>query len=205
MTIQTHKKILLVLVSCVCFSPAWGHSFNIVFIAPISEPAGQSALEGFLFATREQDSHAFEESDGHLGGLDSFVFRIDSELKPGPLHSKVEAIIRENEPLFAAGFIAGTKIESVLEKNAVTVVDPIAVGLWPSLISSPEKIHTMDGGDFLDVFRQRHGRPPDLNTIRGYLAARVIARVVRKSDSRQRSDPGKLAAAVSMELQRGTW
>ena len=201
MKIQTHKKILLVLAIYACFSPAWGHSFNIVFIAPISEPAGQSALEGFLFATREQNSHAFEESDGHLGGLDSYVFKVDSELKSDPLQDRIETIIRESAPLFAAGFIAGTKIESVLEKNAVAVVDPVAGGFWPSLIASPGKIQTMDGGNFSERFQQRLGSRPDIHTIRGYLAAQVIARVVGKSDSRQRSDPGKLTDAVNLELQ----
>lgn len=205
MKIQINKKILLVIALFVSFSPAWGHSFNIIFIAPISEPAGQSALEGFLFATREQDSHAFEESDGHLGGLDSYVFKVDSGLKPGPLQDRVEMIIRENQPLFATGFIVDTKIESVLEENGVAVVDPMAGGFWPSLIASPDKILRMNGGNFLDEFLKKHGSLPDTKTVRGYLAARVIARVVGEFDSRQRSDPRKLADAVNLELQQGFW
>ena len=59
------------------------HRFNLGFFTALSGPharEGKQALDGFLLATGERDDHAGEESDGYLGGLDVYVFRIDSNL-----------------------------------------------------------------------------------------------------------------------------
>jgi hypothetical protein len=59
---------------------AKAHSFNVGLVIALSEQSDaniRQARDGFLLATRERDSHPDEESDGHLGGLDVYLFPVD--------------------------------------------------------------------------------------------------------------------------------
>ena len=59
---------------------AKAHSFNVGLVVAMSEQSDaniRQARDGFLLATRERDSHPDEESDGHLGGLDVYLFPVD--------------------------------------------------------------------------------------------------------------------------------
>jgi hypothetical protein len=60
---------------------AAAHSFKVGAMIPLSGPSaetGRQWLDGFLLATREQDAHPDQHSDGHLGGLDVYVLTVDS-------------------------------------------------------------------------------------------------------------------------------
>ena len=59
---------------------AKAHSFNVAMVIALAEPSIADAAQvrnGFLLSTRERDSHPDEESDGHLGGLDVYLYTVD--------------------------------------------------------------------------------------------------------------------------------
>lgn len=57
--------------------------------------SGQSALNSFLLATREQASHENEEPDGHPGGFDSYIFTVDTMKGEAVLLHQFESTIRK--------------------------------------------------------------------------------------------------------------
>lgn len=78
----TTKFLLLATISALFISPAVAHRFNVTLLLPLSGPNAQQGnqfLNGFMLATRERDGHPEEESDGHLGGLDVYVTRLDDQ------------------------------------------------------------------------------------------------------------------------------
>lgn len=193
-------KYLLSLALIICFNTAWAHSFNIVFIAPYSKLAGQSELKGFLMATRERDAHQDEESDGHLGGLDAYILKVDS-LPEEKLLEQLASTARESEVPFAVGQI-NDSARGMLEDNDIVVVDPVSGNFWAAAMARPEQIKRMNGEAFAVAFEQAHGYSPDLQAVRGYLAARVIAVVVRHSGEQILSSPQALKQAVALVLQQ---
>ena len=184
------------MIAFVFISTAAAHSFNLVFVAPFAKVSGKSALNGFLLATREQDSHANEESNGHLGGLDSYIFRVDTMEGEATLLRRLENTIRKSEPLFAAGLDLNTATLNMLESNGVVVVEPMSSGFWASLTADPGQLKLINGENFIIAFRRAYGHDPDLQAIHGYLAARIIATVVRNSDDLALEAPGELKQAL---------
>ena len=107
------------------------HGFNVGFMAPLSGPSahqGQQALNGFLLATRERDGHALEESDGHLGGLDSYVIRIDSGGGIDAVRVQLDELLRGEELVFLTG-VSGPKTPAhacvMLDCSSSILVDPL--------------------------------------------------------------------------------
>lgn len=180
---------------------ALAHSFNVVLIAPLSEITGQAVLDGFLLATREQDSHEYEESDGHLGGLDSYLFKVDSFA--GLAH--LEAIVRKSVPLFAVGDVGPGANRDLLEQNQVVVVDPAASKFWASALASPDRLTLMNGASLRTTFEQTYGYILSPEALQGYLAARVIATVVRNSSEQPGFSAPELRLAVERSLQTAPW
>ena len=196
MRISIVSKSLPGLIAFFFISTAVAHSFNLVFLAPLAKESGKSALNGFLLATREQDSHENEESNGHLGGLDSYIFRVDTMEGEATLLHRLENTIRESKPLFAAGLDLNTATLNMLESNGVVVVEPMSSGFWASLTADPGQLKLINGKNFIIAFRRAYGHDPDLQAIHGYLAARIIATVVRNSDDLALEDPGELKQAL---------
>jgi hypothetical protein len=201
MKIPHHLIIVLGLSACLGFNTAFAHSFNIVLIAPFNESTGQATLDGFLLATREQDSHEFEESDGHLGGLDSYLFKVDSLAGT----EQLEAVVRESVPLFAVGDVASSATREILEQYQVVVVDPAASTFWASTLADPGRLSLMNGDPLRIAFEQAYGYIPDAEALRGYLAARIIATVVRNSSGNPRFSAPRLRLAVEQSLQTAPW
>jgi ABC-type branched-subunit amino acid transport system substrate-binding protein len=156
------------------------HSFNVGFMAPLSGPSarqGQQALDGFLLATRERDGHAFEESDGHLGGLDSYVIRIDSGRGVDAVRGQLDEL-REGEGLV---FLTGVSVTEslsaagvMLDDSQSILVDPLDSVVYRSSVSAPDSLVTMDAVPFSVAFREAYAYDPDANAIGGYIAARFI-------------------------------
>jgi hypothetical protein len=192
LSISITSKALLGFFTLAFISLASAHSFNLVFIAPLEDPTGQSALNGFQLATREQDRHENEELDGHLGGLDSYIFRVGSLEGEVALMNQLEKTIRKSKPLFAVGLDLNAASLNMLENNDVVVVDPMSSGLSESLAVDPGQLKLIDGEDFTSAYRRAYGHDPDLQARHGYLAARIVATVVRKSDEQSRKYPSEL-------------
>lgn len=184
---------------------ASAHSFNLVFIAPISDTVGRALLDGFLLATTEQDSHEFETSDGHLGGLDSHVFKVDNAAGQAMTAAQLEKIIGEAEPLFATGLLLDAYQMDLLKNSGTVFVDPTSSRFWSDRLAHHEQLTTMNGGFFFDAFENAYDYQPDIHAIRGYLAARVIADVIRNSSERDRSSPPVLDQMVGAALVEPSW
>ena len=201
MKIPHHLIFVLGLLAGLCVNSAFAHSFNVVLIAPFSEVTGQAMLDGFLLTTREQDSHEFEESDGHLGGLDSYVFKVDSLAGA----EQLEAVVRESVPLFAAGDIGSGASRAMLEQHQVVVVDPAASRFWASTLANPDRLTLINGDSLSLAFEQTYGHMPSPEALRGYLAARIITTVVRNSSGNPRFSAPELRLAVERSLQTAPW
>lgn len=156
------------------------HSFNVGFMAPLSGPnahQGRQALDGFLLATRERDGHALEESDGHLGGLDSYVIRIDSGGGIDAVRGRLDELLRGEGLVFLTGVSLPETLATagvMLDDSQSILVDPLDSVVYRFAASAPESLVTMDGVPFPAVFREAYGYDPDVNAIGGYIAARFI-------------------------------
>jgi hypothetical protein len=199
------SRLLVALSAFIFINTAAAHSFNLVFIAPLTNKSGESALNSFLLATREQDSHENEESDGHLGGLDSYIYKVDIMKGEMTMPKELESTIRKSEPLFAVGSRLNASILNMLGKNGVVTIDPMSSKAWASTAADPDQLKLMNGEKFACEFRRSYGREPDLQAIHGYLAARIIAAVVRNSDEQALNDPDELKQTLSGVLEKWHW
>jgi len=172
----------LIAAACVFMtSQAKAHSFNVALLIPLSGPnqADSKAIrDGFLLATKERDSHADEASDGHLGGLDVYVYAADNQdakligLK-SLLQRKTIDIIAPVEPdrSIDLGLLSIMHADTVL----------LAPGRLPYQISSQsdaaERSPKFEA--FIAAFSKEFGYDPSGLAARGYNAARRIDAAVR--------------------------
>ncbi len=166
------------------------HSFDVGFMAPFSgldAQQGQQALDGFLLATRERDGHAFEESDGHLGGLDSYVIRIDSSRGAEAVRGQLDELFEGDGIVFLTGVSVSETLAAAgvgSDNNQSILVDPVDSAVYRSAASAPESLVTMDDMPFSAAFREAYGYEPDVYAIGGYVAARFIAAAVSAAEGR---------------------
>lgn len=196
-------KILIGILLALSLDPVWAHSFNLGFVAPMSGSrgdSGQQALDGFMLATTEQDAHAFEESDGHLGGLDSYVIKIDSSVDDKTTIERVENLLKKDKPLFVAGIfsleLAG-EISERLKHSEAVLVNPVDSLMWHQAIETPGRLTTMSGELLNEKFKAAYGYAPTTDVRKGYIAARLIASTVRSLPESQLEQRESLARALS--------
>lgn len=193
-------RIFAIVVPCVLgpiyLNSVAAHSFNVGLIEYSSAEWTRSARNGFLLATREQDAHAFEESDGHLGGLDVYLIDLGSLDDAGASQR-----LAESEALFAVGFAPSQAGDALLDDHGVVLVDPARANYWQAAVDTPTKLRTLDGAGFYDRFIATYGDRPDIPALHAYLAARVVAAVIRQSTPALRANPERLRAAVARKLQ----
>jgi ABC-type branched-subunit amino acid transport system substrate-binding protein len=184
-----YKKLLslIAIVVLVEITPGvvWAHQFGLVFIAPLSGEnvaQGKQALDGFMLATAEEDAHAFEESDGHLGGLDSYVFTVDSAQEPTAILQQLDNLIKAKKPAFITGVIDAETMDflgNVTDGKNVVLFNPDESAMWRFSQDSPRKFVTVDGQPFSVAMQKKYSYAPDASAYRGYIAARLIAAAVR--------------------------
>jgi ABC-type branched-subunit amino acid transport system substrate-binding protein len=164
------------------------HGFNVGFLAPLSGPnslQGRQAVDGFLLATRERDGHALEESDGHLGGLDSYLITIDSGADIDIVRGQLEALLGGEGIAFLSGVSVSETIAAIgitLDQSQVILVDAVDSAVYRSATSDPADLLTMDGIPFPVAFRNAYGYEPGAGAIGGYLAARFIDAAVSAAE-----------------------
>jgi len=196
-------KNLLAILLAVSTGPVLAHSFNLGLIIPLSGSqfeSGQQALDGFMLATTEEDSHPDETSDGHLGGLDSHVLRIDSEVESSLLLESLETLVASREPIFVTGLFSTDTARLVagsLRQGNSVFFDPSESLMWKNAVSRPAAVQAMNGGSFSAKFKDSYGYAPTLEVIRGYIAARLIAATVRSLSEGALKDPHALSAALA--------
>ena len=205
--IKFHMKILIGILLTVSLAPVWAHSFNLGLIIPLSGPqleSGQQVLDGFLLATTEEDGHPDETSDGHLGGLDSHVLKVDSGTNSTEMLIRLENLMQTREPIFVTGLFTAESIELIKEslKHQNTVLfDPAESAMWQLVLTAPGQLKSMSGDSFSTRFQNRYGYEPTSAVMRGYVAARLIAATVRSLPEEQLSNSQGLARALA-RLQR---
>ncbi len=190
--------LVICLMAVIYPNSALAHSFNLVFISPPSASQAKSVERGLRLAAREQDAHAFEESDGHLGGLDVYLIGIDISRGGDDL----ERILRETQPLFAYGVAIDADARAVLERANVLPIEPERARFWAAIERAPRALRRFDGSAFVDGYRSAFGGEPDAAALRAYVAARVVAAVVRESGEQDRRQPERLRAILQRVLGR---
>lgn len=149
------------------FNPAFAHSFNLLMVLP--EAVHTDAKQAFLLASEEQDRHALEESDGHLGGLDVYItFAIQTDIDA--MSATVPDII--------ALPLAGVTLPAMVQTPFLPPIDP----------QSPRarNILARASNPALPPFEQRFssatGRPPGPVAKAIYVSARIISEAVRTTN-----------------------
>ena len=200
-------NLLIGIILTLNYNAVSAHSFNLGFIIPLTGPqleSGQQALDGFLIATSEEDGHPDETSDGHLGGLDSHVFNIDSATDSSVMLKHIEGLIQTREPIFVTGLFTTETIGLIrgsLKRKNTVLFDPAESAMWKMVVTAPEKLRSMSGDPFSSRFQNRYGYEPTPAVMRGYIAARLIAQTVRSFPEDQLSNSQELALALT-RLQR---
>ncbi len=163
------SMLVAVLGGLLAVSPAAAHSFRLGLAAPFSGPeaaVGRQALDGLRLATRERDGHPDETSDGHLGGLDSYLVPLDSAAADaGELRRQAEAM--RLDIVTVAAPVQG--LEAALGGAPVAFCPPRA-GL---ALAGPEAARFAAG------FREAFGYDPTPAAARGYNAGRAVDAAVR--------------------------
>jgi ABC-type branched-subunit amino acid transport system substrate-binding protein len=178
-------KTLFGILLAVSLVPVWAHSFSLGFIIPMSGSqfeSGQQALDGFMLATTEEDAHADETSDGHLGGLVSHVLKLDSGAQSTVMLQRLEDLVQTKEPIFVSGLFTAETAELIaqsLNRGATVFFDPAESAMWQIALNSPDALKSMNGDSFSARFQNRYGYLPTFESMRGYIAARLIAATVR--------------------------
>lgn len=180
---------------------ASAHSFNLGLVIPLSGPefqSAQQALDGFLLATTEEDSHPDETSDGHLGGLDSHVLKVDSGVDSTTMLHSLKNLLQKREPIFVTGLLTtetAQLISKLIEQENTVLFDPVKSSMWQNRHGS---LKSMNGGSFSASFQNRYGYPPTAEAMRGYVAARLIAATVRSLPEEDLYDREKLVNAFTL-------
>ena len=148
---------------------AKAHSFNVALVMALIEHSDaniRQVHDGFLLATGERDSHPDEESDGHLGGLDVYLFPVD--LKRESLAGVRALLHREQIDILA---VIGP--DGAAEQIRALVAGSKTVLLAPGRLSSaPTEA-------FAKAFQAAFGYAPARPAAEGYNAARRIDAAVR--------------------------
>jgi len=161
------RQVLLVATWLLALAPAaLAHSFNVVMVVPADLEQGvrDDITTALLVASEERDSHANEESDGHLGGLDVYF------TLAGPNQSdRIAAadpdilILTLREELQSDDAIKLTPLPASTPKAAAFLARPAAPDLAP----------------FGERFAARTGSAPGSEATTAYIAARQIDLAVR--------------------------
>lgn len=155
-------------------NPALAHSFNVALLVPLSTVGsvqGRQYVEGFMLATTERDSHPDQESDGHLGGLDVYVTKIDAV---GNITEQIGRIALSGNIDILAFYGADTVLHRAREQLDGKEVALLLPGEAPSLDSSLPAVAA-----FISSYERVYGRKPSSDAAQGYNAARRIDAAVR--------------------------
>lgn len=184
----------------------WAHSFDIAVVAPYSGPlvqVGERLWQGMRVATREADGHANETSDGHLGGVDSNLLRVDSDggarrlaqrlRELGARQGVVIAVLGPEQPGLVGVFPRGVP--------RIVVLTGPAEGATSPDVFLPEVVEGEVQARFTARYRQHYGEPPDDAAAGGYAAARLIAAAMDALDG-DLSDPAEVRQSFARAMRK---
>jgi len=149
-------------------------ALNPAFVIPLSGSTaenGEQIRQGFLLATTQRDAHANEESDGHLGGLDSYVSVIDAN---GDVAAEITRILSGDQINIVASFASD---------RTQGLIDTLLAGKNIALLQYGPTPFGNKGlpavSDFISAYNLAYGATPSAAAARGYNAARRIDVAVR--------------------------
>ncbi len=169
--------VMVIMQATIFLNPALADRFYVALVLPLSGPTavnGDEIRKGFLLATTQRDAHADEESDGHLGNLDSYVSVIDAN---GDVAAEIKRITSKNQINIIASF-ASDKTQGLLDK--LLTGENIAL-----LQSGPTPFANKNlpaVSAFVSAYNQAYGKNPTVAAARGYNAARRIDVAVRAQE-----------------------
>ena len=148
---------------------AEAHSFNVALVIAFAEHSAadaRQARDGFLLAARERDGHPDEEADGHLGGLDVYLYPVDLERES---LEGVDALLQREQ----------IDIITVIGPDeAVEKIRPLVAGSRTVLLT-PGRLRPASTDAFTNAFKAAFGYPPAAPAAEGYNAGRRIDAAVR--------------------------
>jgi hypothetical protein len=161
--------------------PANAHSFNVALLIGQSGPVageGGQIRDGFLLATRERDAHPDEESDGHLGGLDVYLFLLDGA---DDSLASVGALLAQKTIDILAVLAPDVPIETVRPLAAGSGAILLAPGkmAFPASTAAGVAIEAPAVRAFVTAFKAEFGYLPSQSAARGYNAAKRIDTAAR--------------------------
>ncbi len=155
----------------VAMGSAQAHSFQVAILQSpevANTRAARHFVDGFMLATTEQDAHANQESDGHLGGLDVYVTLFEAT----PI-SELTALGMDIVVLNSAEPFQG------MVGSAPEGGNPTPIILFPQT-SLFEQMPDIEGIDtFRAAFLNAYGTQANRFSAAGYNTARRIAVAVR--------------------------
>jgi hypothetical protein len=140
-------------------SPALAHSFNVALVQPVSSVEAEQFRMGFMLATTWRDSHPDETSDGHLGGLDSYVSVVDA---PGAVADGTDIVV-----VPASQAVDGELSAVVLRPGQSPFADAEQTGV----------------ANFVAAYRSAYGDAPTAEAAQGFNAGQRIDVAVRAQGS----------------------
>jgi len=172
---------------------AQAHSFKVGFIAPLSGPEmenGQQALQAMLLAADERDRHPDNASDGHLGGLDVYIRKVNTNQPEAALLSDIQRSVINDDIQFISGLIPDSIRQSVIDQ-----LREVNVPYIDTPVITVTDLTMMDGGSFAESFTRRFDYSPNLSALQGYRIARILDQVVRAIDG-DFSDPARIKEVI---------
>jgi hypothetical protein len=209
--LKSSRLCMLLVVGLLMGAPTrlWAHSFDIAVIAPFSGPAatvGSSLWQGMRVATREADGHPQETSDGHLGGVDSNLRRIDSQADAAQVARQLRALGESQGFLIAVLGPDQTPMLEALPEGVPAVVLLVANEDAPAPNHfTPPALSAASRLAFSDAYSHFYGSAPDTVAQRGYAIARLIDIAVRPTDghfSNKALLQQQFADALLLQLQQ---
>lgn len=163
---------------------AIAHKFDIAIIAPFSGTEmqeGNNLWNGMRVATREFDGHAYETSDGHLGGVDSNLIRIDSSQNKNLIVQQLQEMGLQQKFIIAVMGPDQLTLKDLLPQDIANVI--IFTGEEQISAEPAILIPGLPTGDsrklFETSFLLQYLAPGDKSSLAGYSAARLISAAIR--------------------------
>jgi Periplasmic binding protein len=189
---MTFLVVAVIVSAALGIDPAFAHRFNVTLVIEKSIAAserGGDIRDGFMLATTERDSHAGQESDGHLGGLDVYVTVLDEQADSFATQGgdDIVVVFGSSETISAVG--------STLDGTNATLLVP---GETPFSDAGQPEVAA-----FRSAYERAYGTAPTTQSAQGYNAARRIDVAVRAQGGV--ADTASLRRSFNETARRFSW
>ncbi len=168
---------ILIMIATFSFGYAAAHSFNVaLLISPDALSAAEESQirRGFNLATQERDGHPNETSNGHLGGLDVYIYTVD--LKDDSVAAIQELLNQENIDIMVA---VGSEPWLDNVRLLITNTETVLLTRTPLSSTSLESVELEPIKTFIASYSEAYGERPSVYAVLGYNVARRIDAAVR--------------------------